>query len=84
MKRSLNWLLFCAIMYEERCDNMARTFKITKDGAEVVAGASPLVIPNLTAETKYPAGTYKIIAVEDGKESAPVDVPEFTTTATAG
>lgn len=84
MKRSLNWLLFCAIMYEERCDNMARTFKITKEGVEVVSGASPLVIPDLTAETNYPAGTYKIVAVEDGKESTPVDVPEFTTTATAG
>lgn len=62
---------------------MVRTFKITKDGTEVVAGASPLVIPDLAAETNYPAGTYKIVAVEDGVESTPVDVPEFTTTAAA-
>lgn len=70
-------------MYTERGDTMVRTFKITKDDAEVVAGASPLTIPDLTAETNYPAGTYKIVAVEDGVESDPVDVPEFTTTATA-
>jgi hypothetical protein len=60
-----------------------RTFKIMKGAEKVVEGASPLTIPNLTASTQYPAGTYTIIAIEDGKESAPVNVPEFTTTATA-
>lgn len=58
-----------------------RTFKITKDGAKVVEGASPLTIPSLTPETQYTAGTYKIVAIEDGVESTPVDVPAFTTTA---
>ena len=63
---------------------MARTFKITKDGATVVEGASPLTIPSLTPDTEYTAGAYKIVAIEDGKESTPVDVPEFTTIAAAG
>lgn len=63
---------------------MSRTFKIyNKDGIAVVESASPLSILSLTPSTTYPAGTYKIVAVEDGKESDPVDVPEFTTTAAA-
>lgn len=60
-----------------------RTFKIMKGATKVVEGASPLTIPSLTPETEYAAGTYKIIAIEGGVESTPVDVPAFTTTAAA-
>lgn len=66
---------------------MARTFKIYKKGAldtPVVSGASPLTLTGLTAETTYAKGDYVISAVEDGKESEKVDIPAFTTTATAG
>lgn len=61
---------------------MARTFKIYKKGAldtAVVEGASPLTITGLTANTDYAKGDYVISAVEDGKESAKVDVPAFKT-----
>lgn len=55
---------------------MARTFKVY-NGTEVIKeGASPLALTGLTASTKY---NLKISAVEDGKESDKVDVPEFTT-----
>lgn len=57
---------------------MARTFKVY-NGTEVIKeGASPLALTGLTASTKY---NLKISAVEDGKESDKVDVPEFTTKA---
>lgn len=55
---------------------MARTFKVY-NGTEVIKeGASPLALTGLTASTNY---NLKISAVEDGKESDKVDVPEFTT-----
>lgn len=61
---------------------MARTFKIYDNTGQVVAkGHSPLTIPNLTAETTYPEGTFTMTAVEDGEESYWVPVPEFTTLA---
>ena len=57
---------------------MARTFKVY-NGTEVIKeGASPLALTGLTASTNY---NLKISAVENGKESDKVDVPEFTTTA---
>lgn len=59
---------------------MVRTFKVY-NGTEVIKeGASPLALTGLTASTNY---NLKISAVEDGKESDKVDVPEFTTTAPA-
>lgn len=64
---------------------MARVFNIYAKAdltKPVVSGASPLVIPNLTAETAYKEGDYVISAKEDGKEeSAKIAVPAFTTTA---
>lgn len=64
---------------------MARTFKIyKKDGTEVVSGASPLTIPDLTASTDYAAGDFTISAVEDGNESEKVNIPAFKTTDPAG
>lgn len=63
---------------------MARTFKIYAKGdltTPVVSGASPLTITGLTASTDYAKGDYVISAVEDDKESAKVDIPAFTTTA---
>lgn len=55
---------------------MARTFKVYNGEQVIKEGASPLAITGLTASTKY---NLKISAVEDGKESTKVDVPEFTT-----
>lgn len=57
---------------------MTRTFKVYNGEEVIKEGASPLTITDLTASTKY---NLKISAVEDGKESAKVDVPEFTTLA---
>lgn len=57
---------------------MTRTFKVYNGEQVIKEGASPLVITDLTASTQY---NLKISAVEDGKESAKVDVPEFTTLA---
>lgn len=77
--------LFYVIIVAERTDFMARTFKIyKKDGTKVAESASPLTIPNLTAETAYSKGDFQISAVEDGKESTKVDIAAFTTIATAG
>lgn len=55
---------------------MARTFKVYNGDAVIKQGASPLAITGLTASTKY---DLKISAFEDGKESAKVAVPSFTT-----
>lgn len=56
-----------------------RTFKINKkDGTLVVEGVSPLAITGLAADTVVATGDYVAIAVENGKESAAVDVPGFT------
>lgn len=64
---------------------MARVFNIYAKAEltkPVVSGASPLVIPNLTAGTAYKEGDYVISAKEDDKEeSAKMAVPAFTTTA---
>lgn len=57
---------------------MTRTFKVYNGDQVIKEGASPLAITGLTASTTY---NLKISAVEDGKESAKVDVPEFTTLA---
>lgn len=57
---------------------MARTFKVYKGEDVIKEGASPLAVTGLTASTKY---DLKISAVEDGKESAKVAVPSFTTSA---
>lgn len=57
---------------------MARTFKVYNGEQVIKEGASPLAITGLTASTTY---NLKISAVEDGKESEKVAVPEFTTLA---
>lgn len=49
---------------------------------EVVGETTTVTISSLTPETNYPAGTYKVSFENDTGESAKVDVPEFTTTAT--
>lgn len=49
--------------------------------AEVTEGGATATIPNLTASTEYPKGTYKVAFSNETGESAKVDVPEFTTTA---
>lgn len=57
---------------------MARTFRIY-DGSDVIKeGASLNVLDGLKPATKY---NLSISVVEDGKESAKVAVPEFTTKA---
>lgn len=62
-----------------------RTFKINKkDGTLVVEGASPLAITGLDAETVVATGDYVAIAVENGKESTPVDIPGFTVLPASG
>lgn len=66
---------------------MAKVFNVyKKTGEKVVTGQpSPVTITGLTAETPYAKGDFQVTAIEDGKpESTKVDVPEFTTTATAG
>lgn len=57
---------------------MARTFKVYNGEEVIKEGASPLTLTGLTPSTKY---NLKISAIEDDKESAKVDVPEFTTSA---
>lgn len=57
---------------------MARIFKVYNGEQVIKQGASPLTITGLTASTKH---NLKISAVEDNKESAKVNVPEFTTSA---
>lgn len=57
---------------------MARTFRIY-DGSDVIKeGASLNVLDGLKPATKY---NLSISVVEDGKESAKVAIPEFTTKA---
>lgn len=66
---------------------MARKFNVyKKTGEKVVTEAtSPVTITGLTAETEYKKGDFQVTAIEDGKaESTKVDVPAFTTTASAG
>ncbi|QAX97302.1 hypothetical protein Max_09 [Enterococcus phage vB_EfaS_Max] len=66
---------------------MAKVFNVyKKSGKKVVTEQpSPITITGLKAETDYATGDYQVTAIEDGKpESSKVDVPAFTTTATAG
>lgn len=66
---------------------MAKVFNVyKKSGKKVVTEQpSPVTITGLKAETDYAKGDYQVTAIEDGKpESSKVDVPAFTTTATAG
>lgn len=66
---------------------MAKVFNVyNKSGKKIVTGQpSPVTITGLTAETAYSKGDFQVTAIEDGKpESSKVDVPAFTTTATAG
>ncbi|QBZ69817.1 hypothetical protein [Enterococcus phage vB_EfaS_Ef5.4] len=66
---------------------MAKVFNVYKKTGEKIVSEkpSPVTITGLTAETLYSKGDFQVTAIEDGKpESTKVDVPEFTTTATAG
>lgn len=66
---------------------MAKKFNVYKKSGEkiVTEKPSPVTITGLTAETEYAKGDFQVTAIEDGKsESSKVDVPAFTTTATAG
>lgn len=66
---------------------MTKVFNVYKKTGEkiVTEQPSPVTITGLTAETPYAKGDFQVTAIEDGKpESTKVDVPEFTTTATAG
>lgn len=66
---------------------MVRKFNVyKKTGEKVVTEAtSPVTITGLIAETEYAKGDFQVTAIEDGKaESTKVDVPAFTTTASAG
>ena len=66
---------------------MAKVFNVYKKTGEKIVSEkpSPVTITGLTAETLYSKGDFQVTAIEDGKpESSKVDVPEFTTTATAG
>ena len=57
---------------------MARTFRIYNGSDMLMEGASLNVLDDLKPATKY---NLSISVVEDGKESAKVAVPEFTTKA---
>ncbi|MEJ7218752.1 fibronectin type III domain-containing protein [Staphylococcus gallinarum] len=68
---------------------MADTLKVYK-GTEVVAtaeraedGTASVTIDGLEAETTYAKGTYQVAFSNESGESAKVDVPEFTTKASA-
>lgn len=66
---------------------MVRKFNVYKKSGEkvVTEATSPVTITGLTASTEYAKGDFQVTAIEDGKpESSKVDVPAFTTTATAG
>lgn len=57
---------------------MARTFRIYNGSDVIKEGASLNVLDDLKPATKY---NLSISVVEDGKESAKVAIPEFTTKA---
>lgn len=63
---------------------MAKELKVYK-GEEVVATAevtesrATATIPNLTASTEYPKGTFQVSFSNEAGESDKVDVPAFTT-----
>lgn len=66
---------------------MAKVFNVYKKTGEKIVSEkpSPVTITDLTAEKEYAKGDFQVTAIEDGKpESSKVDVPQFTTTATAG
>ncbi|MGN3394979.1 hypothetical protein, partial [Enterococcus gallinarum] len=57
---------------------MADTFRIYKGDTKIVEGASPLSITGIEPATEVAAGEYKATRVQNGKESAKVDIPAFT------
>lgn len=57
---------------------MADTFRIYNGDTKVVEGASPLTITGLEPATEVADGEYKATRVQNGKESAKVDIPAFT------
>ena len=59
---------------------MVRTFEINKkDGTNAVPeGPSPVTITGIAAGTAVAAGDYLAVAIENGKKSAPTDIPAFT------
>lgn len=68
---------------------MADTLKVYK-GTEVVAtaeraedGTASVTIDGLQSETTYAAGTYQVAFSNESGESGKVNVPEFTTKASA-
>lgn len=59
---------------------MARSFRIhKKDGTKVAEGESPLSITGVPPNTFVANGDYYAIAVENGYDSEPVNIPSFTT-----
>ncbi|WP_342512258.1 putative Ig domain-containing protein [Sporosarcina sp. FSL K6-1522] len=58
---------------------MAETFKIYKGATMVKEGVSPLAITGIAPNTAVAKGDYQAVRVLDGKESAKVDIPAFTT-----
>ena len=59
---------------------MARSFRIhKKDGTKVAEGESPLSITGVPPNTSVASGDYYAIAVENGYDSEPVNIPSFTT-----
>ena len=60
---------------------MPDTFRIYQGENVIAEGASPLEITGVDAETEAAAGEYQVVRVDDGKESARVDIPVFTTLA---
>lgn len=58
---------------------MTRTFRVeTKGGTLISEGASPLAIVGLAPGVAVVTGDYVAVAVEDGVESIPIDIPGFT------
>lgn len=55
------------------------SFKIYKGATMVVEGASPLAIMGIAPNTNVATGDYQVVRVENGKESAKVDIPSFKT-----
>ncbi|WWT35055.1 hypothetical protein [Enterococcus phage vB_Efa_ZAT1] len=73
------------ILYGENEAAKQTTRSILVYTLDQILRLSPLTITGLTAETLYSKGDFQVTAIEDGKpESSKVDVPAFTTTATAG
>ncbi len=58
---------------------MAESFRVYKGAALVVEGDSPLTLTGVAPNTAVASGDYQATRVLDGKESARVDIPAFTT-----